>query len=95
MENLDEVINCVIPTEMLEKNNLFFTGPGSFSLNLATDKVKAKELFIKNNIPTPKFLKCESEEKFQKEILPLKNNFPLQYPVFLKPANLDASYGID
>jgi hypothetical protein len=42
LENLDEIIDCSVAAQFLEKNNLFYTGAQSQSLFVSMDKAKAK-----------------------------------------------------
>lgn len=97
MANFDLAINlCESIDENPEGESLFasfleliklpYTGSGPNALSMCLNKVQIKELFLKNNIPTPKFHIFSNLE----EIV----NFDLPFPVIVKPSKQDASIGI-
>jgi D-alanine-D-alanine ligase len=72
---------------VFEKSGLPFTGAGSKALALCLNKEKAKQVLIKNNIPTPKYQLIKK--------LPAKKNKDLKYPLIIKPVHEDGSIGIN
>jgi D-alanine-D-alanine ligase len=64
-----------------------FTGTGSVGLAIAGDKALAKKLLSFHGINTPRFAVMESGQ--------LDVADDLTFPMFVKPANADASIGID
>lgn len=72
---------------VFEKAGLPFTGAGSKALALCLNKEKAKQVLIKNNIPTPKYQLIKK--------LPAKKNKDLKYPLIIKPVHEDGSIGIN
>lgn len=71
---------------VLDVLGILYTGSGYLTLALCLNKLRAKELFIANRLPTPKFQIFESEND------KLKNNF--KFPLIVKPVHEDASIGI-
>lgn len=68
-----------------EKLNL--PHPYSYQTSLdVTDKVKMKEIFIKNNIPTAKHIHVKSEEEVKGK--------GLRYPLIVKPADSNSANGV-
>jgi D-alanine-D-alanine ligase len=72
---------------MLELFGKRFTGTGSVGLAIAGDKALAKKLLSFHNINTPRFAVMQSGQ--------LDVADDLTFPMFVKPANADASIGID
>lgn len=72
--------------EMLELWKRPYTGSDSRAMQLTTDKVATKELFIKNNIPTPKYIVYDK--------IPDEPPKDLFFPMIVKPAREDCSTGI-
>lgn len=72
---------------LLELFGKRFTGSGSIGLAIAGDKALAKKLLSFHGINTPKFAVMQSGQ--------LDVNDDLTFPMFVKPANADASIGID
>lgn len=72
---------------MLELFGKRFTGTGSVGLAIAGDKALAKKLLSFHNINTPRFAVMQSGQ--------LDTADDLTFPMFVKPANADASIGID
>lgn len=70
----------------LESLNIPFTGNGSAALQASLDKLMAKKLLTKKNVPAPKGL-CLESTSFDLEGLPC--------PAFIKPRFEDGSVGID
>lgn len=65
-----------------------YTGAGPFTLMVALNKARAKEIFTYHGIPTAKHVLCASLNDIAKASV-------LQFPVIVKPAWEDASIGID
>jgi D-alanine-D-alanine ligase len=82
---------CLLTEEeiakFMERNNVLFTGSGSAALKKCVDKVISKEIFLRNNLPTPNF------QEFSRPDEPLSNS--LVFPLIVKPAREDASIGIN
>lgn len=70
--------------ELLDKK---FTGSGSLGLALAQDKALAKKLFSFHGIKYPKFSVIDEGQVDWSD--------DLEFPLFIKPLNQDASIGID
>jgi D-alanine-D-alanine ligase len=64
-----------------------FTGSSSLGLALAQDKGLSKKFFSYHNLPYPKFSIMEAGAALWAD--------DLQFPLFVKPLNQDASVGID
>jgi D-alanine-D-alanine ligase len=63
-----------------------YTGSNPFTLGLAIDKIRVKQLLNYNNIPTPQWDYAYSlDDKIRED---------LHYPLIVKPANSDNSIGI-
>ena len=71
--------------ELLEKR---FTGSGSLSLTLATDKALAKKLFDFHKVKSPDFVIIAPERVEGTKTL-------TTFPLIVKPTAMDASIGID
>ena len=90
--NLCESVNenpCLVghPAAILELLQIPFTGSPALALMLSTDKLLSKQLFMANNIPTPKFATYDDGS--------MVRPVGLRFPVILKPRFQDASIGID
>lgn len=72
---------------LLELSGKAFTGSGSLGLALAQDKGLTKKLLAFHDISTPKFAVMENSA--------VDHADDIQFPMFVKPANADASIGID
>ncbi len=70
---------------ILEMLNIPYTGSTPFTLALALDKVRAKEIFIARRIPTPAYAVYD---QYREEIP------PLSFPLILKLSREDASVGM-
>jgi D-alanine-D-alanine ligase len=66
-----------------------YTGAPPSGLTMALNKHRAKDILIGNDIPTPKFVLCETLADIN--IVKAK----LRYPMIIKPSREDASIGID
>ena len=72
---------------LLELSGKVFTGSGSLGLSLAQDKGLTKKLLGFHGISTPKFAVMENST--------VDHADDINFPMFVKPANADASIGID
>ena len=72
---------------LLELSGKAFTGSGSLGLSLAQDKGLTKKLLAFHGISTPKFAVMEDST--------VDHADDINFPMFVKPANADASIGID
>jgi D-alanine-D-alanine ligase len=86
----EEVLVANQVASYLKEIGLPFTGSEADALELCMNKVAAKELFLKNNIPTPKFQLFESLSQDIAQQL----NPELRFPLIVKPVHEDGSYGI-
>jgi D-alanine-D-alanine ligase len=68
----------------LEKLGVAYTGPDSYSSTLCFDRLKTKELFMKNGIPTPRFTSTA-------DLKPLQN----RDKIIIKPQTEGSSIGIE
>lgn len=81
---------------MLEMLGMPFVGSNHLGSASAMDKDMAKRLFIEAGIPTPKHLAFISEKYKNKiDTVVAEIESELKYPVFVKPANLGSSVGIN
>jgi D-alanine-D-alanine ligase len=72
---------------LLELSGIAFTGSGSLGLSLAQDKELSKKLLHFHGIRYPKFSSIDSGQVGWAD--------DMEFPLFVKPANQDASIGID
>ena len=81
---------------ILEKLKIKYTHSGVISSFLAMNKILSKEIFIKNNILTPKFIKFSfnNNQKISTKLLK-KIEKRLKFPVVIKPINEGSSVGIN
>ncbi len=80
---------------VLEKLKIKYTHSGVISSFLAMNKILSKEIFIKNNIPTPKYLKfIFSKKNMIKKKIVKKINDKLKFPVIIKPINEGSSVDV-
>lgn len=71
---------------LLEAMNIPFTGTDSLNIALARDKIRAKKLFTYHDIPTPGWDYAYTvNDSIDEE---------LSYPLIVKPADTDHSFGI-
>jgi len=80
---------------LLELSEIPYVGPGVLASSVGMDKVFAKIMFEKANIPTCKYLYFTRNDmdKNQQEILTNVEQ-KLGYPCFVKPANAGSSVGV-
>ncbi|MFH0870451.1 MAG: ATP-grasp domain-containing protein [archaeon] len=71
----------------LKKAGMGFTGSDEDALTSCLDKLKTKEMLLKNHIPTPEFQLFKSVKEKRKP--------SLTFPLIVKPVHEDASIGIN
>ena len=79
---------------ILESEKVKYTHSGVLSSSLAIDKEISKEIFIKNKILTPAYIKFIFKDKFNLKYLIKKIDKKLKFPVVLKPINEGSSVGV-
>ncbi len=72
-----------------------YTHSGVISSYNAMNKLISKEIFIENNIKTPKFFLIKKTEYKTKKIQKIINNKKIYFPVVLKPINEGSSLGVE
>ncbi len=77
--------------EILESKGIFYTGSDISASRLAMNKVESKDIFRKNNIPTPDYFKTSTEQSMSEITINIKN---LKLPVVTKPVSNGSSIGI-
>ncbi len=77
--------------EILESKGISYTGSGISASRLAMNKVESKDVFRRNNIPTPDYFKASAVQSMS-EIINNVNN--LKLPVITKPVSNGSSIGI-
>lgn len=87
LEGFDDLpISFSSITSYIESLHIPMTGTTGFSGILTTDKARAKEVMVRNKIPTPSFQLFFSSEDSLK--------YNLRYPLITKPNMADCSVGI-
>tara|TARA_E500000178_G_scaffold307957_1_gene321269 strand:- start:957 stop:1895 length:939 start_codon:yes stop_codon:yes gene_type:complete len=71
-----------------------YTHSGVISSSNAMNKLISKEIFIKNNIKTPKFILIKKTEYKTKAIQKIINSKKINFPIVLKPINEGSSLGV-
>ncbi len=79
---------------ILESEKVAYTHSGVLSSSLAIDKEISKEIFIKNNILTPSFIKHSFKKNSNIKNIKKKIDKRLKFPVVLKPINEGSSVGV-
>ena len=74
----------------IELRNIPFSGSDSFTLAMCLRKHIVKQFLIQNNLRTPQFFYYKTLEEFT-----TLSQFNLSFPLIVKPAEQDASNGID
>jgi D-alanine-D-alanine ligase len=92
--NLCESVANVAIHEMhvvgiFELLGLCYTGSGPLTLGIALNKVRVKELLSYHGIKTPEFVVYRTTAEL------IEDDFPLAFPVIVKPSMEDASIGIE
>ena len=77
--------------KILKKNNIKFTHSGIKSSKICFDKIKAKEIILKNNISTPRFLLIKMKNLNKNELIKISNTFK---KFIIKPNKSGSSFGI-
>ena len=72
-----------------------YTHSGVISSFNAMNKLISKEIFIKNNIKTPKFFSIKKTEYKTKTIQKMVKRKKINYPIVLKPINEGSSLGVE
>tara|TARA_B100001540_G_scaffold201553_1_gene177485 strand:- start:196 stop:1113 length:918 start_codon:yes stop_codon:yes gene_type:complete len=76
---------------ILEIEKIKYTHSGVLASSIAIDKEISKELFMKNNILTPKYFKYDFNKFIKKSDLIKKIKKNLNFPVVIKPFNEGSS----
>ena len=76
---------------LLESEKIKYTHSGVLSSSIAIDKEISKNIFIKNNILTPKYFKFKFNQFIKKSGLKKKVKSRLKFPVVIKPFNEGSS----
>ena len=72
-----------------------YTHSGVISSFNAMNKLISKDIFIKNNIKTPKFISLKKTEYKTKIIQKIIKSKKINYPIVLKPINEGSSLGVE
>ncbi len=84
-------VSSIIEAAILDELKIPYVGSDVFGCIVATDKVLAKDIWIKNGLPTSPYILAKSVE----DCLIFKNSKPFDYPLFIKPSKGRGSSGID
>ena len=76
---------------LLESEKIKYTHSGVLSSSIAIDKEISKNIFVKNNILTPKYFKFKFNKFIKKSELKRKIKSKLSFPVVIKPFNEGSS----
>ena len=76
---------------ILETEKIKYTHSGVLSSSIAIDKEISKNIFVKNNILTPKYIKFKFNKIIKKTELIRKITSKLNFPVVIKPFNEGSS----
>ena len=79
---------------ILESEKVKYTHSGVLSSSLAIDKELSKQIFIKNNILTPKYIKLSFRENLNKIKLLYNLEKKLGFPLVVKPLNEGSSVNV-
>lgn len=82
---------------MLEFLDIPYTGSGVLASSLAINKIKTKEIFLSNNIPTPRWLTLSKDSYAAAGLEDLSDKIKradFNYPLMVKPANLGSTVGV-
>ena len=78
---------------IFENQKIRYTHSGVLSSAIAMDKILSKEIFIKNNILTPDFIKYDFKKISKKRIIK-KIEKTLNFPVVIKPVSEGSSVDV-
>lgn len=84
-------VSSIVETAILEELAIPHVGSNLFGCVIATDKVLAKDIWIKDNLPTSQYVLAKSLE----DLNIFKDAPPISYPLFIKPSQGRGSSGID
>jgi len=79
---------------ILENEKIKYTHSGVEASSICINKIISKNLFIKNKIPTPKFLILKDNFKVNSFKILKKIKKKLNFPVVIKPVNEGSSVGV-
>ncbi|MFH1452852.1 MAG: D-alanine--D-alanine ligase [Armatimonadota bacterium] len=82
---------------LLEFMDIPYTGSGVMASSLAMNKIKTKEIFRSNDIPTPKWFTITNDlykTSGKEYMLKVVKEKKIKYPVMIKPADLGSSIGV-
>lgn len=82
----DNLAESIIARKLYD-NRIVFTGSDHIALSTCVDKVRTKELLIKNRIPTPRYAIFNCAESVDRIA-------SLKFPMIVKPVHEDGSIGI-
>ncbi len=77
---------------ILETQKISYTHSGVIASAVAMDKVISKNIFIKNNILTPKYIKLDQKENSKNIIKIIEKK--LKFPIVIKPINEGSSVNV-
>jgi D-alanine--D-alanine ligase len=77
--------------DVLESKGIPYTGSGITASKLAMNKVESKDVFRRNNIPTPDYFKASTVQSMSEITNSVKS---LKLPVITKPVSNGSSIGI-
>ncbi len=77
--------------QVLESKGIPYTGSGISASRLAMNKVESKDIFRRNNIPTPDYFTASTVQNISEITNSVKN---LKLPVITKPVSNGSSIGI-
>ena len=78
---------------ILESERVKYTHSGVLSSSLAIDKEISKQIYLKNKITTPKYLKFSYRKKINKKIF-LQKLKKIGFPLVIKPLNEGSSVNV-
>lgn len=92
-KNIDLVFNVssIVESAILDELEIPYVGSDVIGCAIATDKALAKNLWLKNDLPTSPFLVANSID----DCIIFNESPPFDYPLFIKPSKGRGSSGID
>ena len=79
---------------VLESLKVKYTHSGVLASSIAMDKILSKEIYIKNKILTPKYLKFKFSKDLINKNLIIKIDKEFKFPVVIKPINEGSSVNV-